>query len=365
MITPGLERVIQMGKARAHTFTYGAGGVGRIPVPKNSFIVIHHFDYWHFLDVPPSEDSPAVGGLIVSTTDITIPAFTATFDFGIVGNFVATVDFANPAATLLSVQTALTLMAPGWTVSLISNPAKLQFTFTTTTPGTTFNGITITFTPTIPQPTVASFATPFAGGSSAIVSAASFLQHSTHQLEFRSTKGRNHFVIQEPVVVFPIQASPPPIGDGSFFAYMDGTFYPKDCYLVHTESVQMNVVGVPPVESWGITYSAVSDKAQEFPLGVGYGSAGVPSAPTVREVFFDGGGLTQQYLPLTAEFENIAAVAGQYRGEFKVDVNLTNALFNPINRGGIYGNWKTYPLINIDYVQVDMNYNEFVKASNG
>lgn len=367
MITAGLERVIQMGKARAHTFTFGAGSVGRIPCPDNSFLIIHHFDYFHFIDIPDSADTPAVAAMATISTDATL-IVPGMFDFGALGSFAATIDFTNSAATLLAVQAALAIFQPGWTVSLATAGLKWSWTFTTTTPGAVYNGVIVTFIPTLPTPALTVIPGVFGGGDTAIISTAAFLRHSTHQLEFRSTKGRNHFVIQEPVVVFPLQATPPPYqGEGSdiFYAWMTQSFYPKDCYLVHTEPVQINVLGVPPVEAWNITFAPPSEPSQENKPPVGYGSAGFVSESCVREVYFDGAGLTQQYLPLTAQFDNIPAVAGQYRGEFKVDVNSLNALQNPQNKGGIYGNFKTYPLINIDYVQVDMNYNEFVKASNG
>lgn len=50
MLPFGLEKFIQKGKAEFKTFVVGGSGVGTIPVSKNHFIVITHFDYFPFVD---------------------------------------------------------------------------------------------------------------------------------------------------------------------------------------------------------------------------------------------------------------------------------------------------------------------------
>ena len=371
MITPGLEKLIQQGKAQAHTFTFGGGAVGRIPLPENTFIIIHHFDYFHFIDLPDSQaNSPAIGSNTISG-DVTGLVLVAHFDIPGVGSFDANIDFNDPAGTLAGIVALLAIVAPGWSVTLfvVSPGIKWTLTWTTTSPGVIYNGISISITPVPPNPAFIDFPKPFAGGASVVVTHQQFLRHATHQLEFRSTKSRNHYVIQEPIVIFPLQATPPPYqGENTdiFFAYMNGVCYKKDCYLVHDAHVDINILGVPPTSQWGVTFAAPDNlKSQEFPKPVGYGQAGTPSEPTTREIIFDAAGNTQQYLPLTSLFDITALIPGEYREQFKVDVNALNALQNPQNKGGIYGNFPTYPLINIDYIQVSGNYNEFVKSSNG
>lgn len=370
MLSAGLEAVIQKGKATMHTFTYGGGAVGHINVPQNKFIIIHHFDYWHFIDVPEvPEASPASANIAWKTFPDAGP-FTAFFDFGTIGNFFAVQDFSDQATSLATVQALWLVLMPGGSSTGAFDPlfGLLVYTFTTSTPGTVWNGqpATMASTGIVPPPGFVSFPGVFARGADAIMTPGLFLTHHTHQLEFRSKKSRNHFVIQEPVVLFPSQATPPPISDGNtFFVYMGGTVYEKDTYLVHNESVQINVLGVPDVDVWGVNFSQLALESQENPLPVGYGIAGA-GLNTARQILFNPAGVPadiEQYLPLSAEFESILPITGSYRNQFKVDANSQNQLFNPKNKGGIYGNFPTYPLINIDYVLVDMNYNEFVKGT--
>lgn len=365
MITSGLEHFIQKGKARQHTFTFGAGGVGRIPVPKNSFIIIHHFDYWHFIDVPgfSNPGQPAVSQFGFTTTE---PVTQVTWQLNGVPAIPPVIFFtsANPVQAETDFQTMLNTFFPGFTVTVLFVPLTGDWTVTVTStaPGIAFNGLTpvVTFNPI---PTGLFFITPFLGGTAGVpLTVTEFLTHKIHQLEFRSTKGRNHFLIDEPVEIFDwtgIQLAVP------FFANLGG-YYSKDTYLVHSDDVQINVLGVPAVLNWAVNYSVLSIKSQEFPLPVGYGTAPAPPPlATVREVIFDPLLVTQQYFPLTEKFESLPVLPGEYREQFKVDANVANALFNPQNNGNTLGNFRTYPLINIDYIQVDMNYNEFVKASNG
>lgn len=361
MITPQLEALIQKGKATQVTYVFGAGGVGRIPVPQNSFIIIHHWDYWHFIDTPEGTQASPATATISWFVPADTPPFPVTFDFGIIGNFVVNVDINDLPGTLALVLAAWVAIMPGGTVNGGIDPVTgfVNFTFITSSPGTIWNGQPATMTPVDPIPPVGWVTVPgvFDRGADAVaLTLNQFLQHKIHQLEFRSNKSINHFLIDEPVEIFPQHAE---VTDPLFFANLGGV-YKKDCYLVHNEAVQINVLGVPPVSQWLVDYNPLTAKSQEFAVPVGYG---IGVLPTVRNILFDG--VTQHYMPLTEKFEDPAGFPpNQYREQFMVDANAANILFNPQNVSGVRGNFRTYPLINIDYIQVDMNYNEFVKGSN-
>jgi len=137
-------------------------------------------------------------------------------------------------------------------------------------------------------------------------------------------------------------------------------------YYVHTEDCQINILNVPPVDEWSTQYSNLPAKSQEFPAPSGYGQGAV-GFPAVREVIFDSAGNTQQYLPLTQKRDDLPLIPGQYREQFKVDVNNLNKLNDPTQAGKpdtFAWNDRPYPILNIGYVLVKMNYNKFV-SSNG
>jgi len=368
MIPGNLLELIQKGKAQAHTLVYGGGAVGRLLVPRNQFIVITHFDYWHFVDIPDTEPAePAQGGFWMQFGDV--ESGTGTFDFGVYGSFNAGVDFNDIPTTLVNVQTGLTtLLALGWTVDIIdvSNPPftlkTLAFVFTTTAPGTPFNGIQPTFTADAPLTVSFPLQFPFQNGTDAATATrAQILSRSTHQLSFRSQKSRNHFVIQEKLeiidgTVFGTSGDPVP------YSINCNGYYAKDCYLVHTDDVQIDVMCVPDVDAWAVTMNTLNAGSQEAanPEGYGQGAAG---QLTAREIIFDAAFNTQQYLPLTSPIDDTTIIPNEYRDQFKVDGNAANALNNPKNKGLVLGAFKTYPLVNIEYVVVNMNYTKYLQSS--
>jgi hypothetical protein len=140
----------------------------------------------------------------------------------------------------------------------------------------------------------------------------------------------------------------------------------KGCYLVHTEDIQVDVLTVPDQAQWAVNYSNLPDKSQEFPTPSGYGQ-GAMGFPAIREIIFDSAGNTQQYLPLTHKRESLPLISGQYREQFKIDVNNINKLNDPtlgLNPSLFFFTGRNYPILNVNYVLVKMNYNKFV-SSNG
>ena len=164
-----------------------------------------------------------------------------------------------------------------------------------------------------------------------------------YQVEFRSSKSQNHFIIRNSGSI---------IG-GATFQHLFQSFH-KDVYLVHTENVQIDIVNVPAPDTWALNYSPLPNKSQETPTPTGYG---VGAEPAVRKITFSG---TEDYLPLTRKRDDLAAT--NYREQFRVDVNPANKL-NPPLADATIGNF-TYPVMNVSYVEFDVPWNEFVKSSN-
>jgi len=122
------------------------------------------------------------------------------------------------------------------------------------------------------------------------------------------------------------------------------------------------VMCVPDVDAWAVTMNTLSDKSQEVGNPEGYGQ-GAGGQNTAREIIFDAAFNTQQYLPLTSQFDDTPIIPFEYRDQFKVDGNFLNALNNPKNKAGVRGSFKTYPLVNIEYIVVNMNYTKFLQSS--
>lgn len=352
MLTNGLEKAIQSGLAQYKTFQLGASGVGRIPCPKNQFLIIIDFDYWHFIDPPEPAviGNPAVssstldGGVAIFQADIqAIPGGPSsgaiTFD---------PTNAATQAQTYTDIQNYLNVAWPGFTVTGGFALGIWTVNITTTAPGAIYNGLTPGYFTAVPV-----LAGPYAGGTPNVTSLENLLANATHQLEFRSTKSRNHFIIRENVQVFPAT-----MAGGIGFWNVNG-FYHRDVYLVHTESVQMNISRVPSPDNWTTNYSALPEKSQEFSLPVGYGQ-GILSA--VRRVDFGGAG-ADGYEPLTSEFEDLPGTAPQE--QFKVNIQAGRELSDPtviLNPEANNGD-RNYPLVNVGYVLINKKYSDFVKSS--
>lgn len=369
MLYPGLERLIQKGKAQYHTFCLGASGVGTIPCPEGSFVILTDYDWFPFIDVPPAVPaSPAVGSILLQQTNglvqdiqFDFPPFPSLTVIGIVwGN-----NLATQAAVDLAIIADINFV--GWTCvvttkpdPIIPNTVIVSFVFTTPTPGTIYNGVVISIVNlSLPPDPVTIIQAPFTGGSDGEeLKPEDILDRSVHQLEFKSMKSRNHYIIRDDVFLT--------VSDGRFSLNCVGKFH-RDIYLVHTSNVQINILNVPPVSSWVTNYSQLPAKSQEFPPPSGYGQGAV-GFPAVRETIFDSAGGTQQYINLTQFRDDLPAIPGQNRNEFKVDVNLLNILGDPTAGGPInsfFFNGPLYPILNVGYVLVNMNYNDFVSSSNG
>jgi len=205
-------------------------------------------------------------------------------------------------------------------------------------------------------------ATPFTGGLDDVNPEegdpmTEYLEKTVHQLVFRSEKSVNNFLIRETLglLIFPNDTMP--------FKVSPNGVYQKQTYLVHTSNVEINILTVPPVERWAVDYSQLPNKSNEDnqPAGYGMEAAGLQA---VREIIFDAAGNTQQYLPLTEKRDNLPLLPGQYREQFKVDANADNKLNKPIGQtGDTFIVRKNYPLVNVGYVEIFMNYNKFVQNS--
>jgi len=462
MLTTGLESLIGKGLAQYKTFTFGAGGVGRIPVPKASFIVIIDFDYFHFVDKPDTvteatpatayfsfqteEDNtdvtwslngePPVPSIIdydilnplqtqvdfqtylnanfpgfsvsialltltnvVNVTGVTVPFIPGQWDYTATGDDLSTYQGGIDTNTLVWDGVMLTPVVNQWvwlgtmtsngdgtynlfadlldgitaevigsiTGTFNSNNNTMTFviteitgyewqtTVTTSTPGQQYNGQSPTITYD-PLPTSSS-ENAFINGSAGTTSIANVLKKSAHQLEFRSRKSRNHYVIREDIEIF---NRTPFTGLENDFTYNVRGYYHRDTYLVHTESVQVNIINISVPESWAVNYGASSSKSQEENLPVGYGQVGIVNLPTVQEATLNG--VNERYKPLTPEFTD--PLGGAAQEQFKFNTEAGRELQNPsIPLIDGYSNGRNYPIVNIGYVLINQDYNDFVKPS--
>lgn len=356
MLTPGLESLIGKGIAQYKTFTFGAGGVTRIPVPKGSFIIITDFDYFHFIDKPDNDipGTPASAlfswDTLAASTDVTwqlngVPAVPPIITFNTAVPLQAQIDF----------QAFLNANFPGFscTVQLIGGvPNQWSVVVDTTTPGTQYNLQTpvVTFDPA----PIVSAVGDFNGGTDGSTSIENVIANSTHQLEFRSEKSSNHYVIREDVEITnfaPITGSP-----GLFYNVRG--MYHRDCYLVHTEPVQIDIIKVPTPDTWTVDYGRLDQRSQEASLPRGYGQD-PGGLNTVRQATFSVG---ERYKPLTPGFTG--TLAGASQDQLKFNVALGRELEDPsIPLIQDISNGRNYPIVNVGYVLINQDYNDYVKSS--
>lgn len=363
MLTPGLERLIQKGLAQYQTFVFGASGDGRIPVPDGSFIIITDFDYFYFLDNPPQSipGSPAVSKFVNFYTDPTL-TFKVTWEVPPgtppVPPQVNITPNDLPGSTI-NFQNYLDAFFPGLYCVLVDNLGS-DLTIEVYDPSGFYDG----YTPAVTTTAVGGYSiNTFTGYAPPGSTVSDLYQVGTHQLEFRSEKSRNHFLISEQWHLFSFI----PVGaEGQAFFYNVSGFYHRDVYLVHSQDVQINILRVPPPESWTpfTEYQVNQPKSQENAIPVGYG-IGVGTLPAIKRVNFLGGAGLEFYYPLTDKFTQIPGSVNNGQSEFKVNAILGRELADPTAPITPINNGKNYPLINIGYVLVNMDYNEYVKSSGG
>lgn len=357
MITPLLEKLIATGHAKSATFVLGASGVGTIPVPKDEFIIIHHFDYWHFLDEPLSTAAVRPSSSFSFTFAGAVSVSYQVLGVRPVPGFTVFDNLDVPATTIAFQATLDAEFGVGsYIVSSLSfNPiSKLWESTVLGIPGTSLNGVSPVVASNVPAAVVV---TPFVGGVDAFITEADVMKHSEHILEFRTMKSRNHFAIRENVSIIRSLGVDPETGDSINTVSFNTTgVYSKDCYLAHTENVQVDIWRVPQPSEWAIPFGlqGLPLKSQEFKVPVGYGIPPSPFAPAVRNVFFDGALLLDQYLPLTTDRDDSVNVDA--KDQFRPNMGPGRELQNPQNINLLMSNKRQYPLVNVDYVSMNKNY---------
>lgn len=354
MLSPLLEKLVVQGKAKAATFVFGGSGVATIPVPEDEYIVIHHFDYWHFLDEPvgtlavrPSSSFSFTFAFLVSyqvNGSPVVPGFTVFNNANVPGTavaFQAKLDAQFGVGNYIVSSVSLVVPTNLWSVTVLGIP------------GTSLNGVVPVVVTNVPAGLVV---TPFVGGADAFITEADLMKHSEHILEFRSNKSRNHYAIRENVTIIRSPGFDPATGEiTNEISVNTSGVYAKDCYLVHTDNVQIDIWRVPQPSEWAIPFGlqGMPLKSQEFAEPVGYGIPPAPFATAVRQIFFDGALFTGQYLPLTNKRDDEALV--DYREQFRPDINAGTQLQNPQNVNTATTNNRRYPLVNVDYISMNKN----------
>lgn len=351
-MSPFLEHLILNGLANYDTWSVGGSGTGTLRVPKNTFIIMTDFDYFHFIDEPavvvgvPAQESSAV-----QSDDFDLQW---SLD-GITFTPLVTFDHTDIPGTQALFQAAMTSILPGFVATLFYQPGFKQWIIqvVTTAPGAAYNGITptiVTVPPTIPQ-----FPAPFLFGTADFTpNAQDILDNATHQLEFRQKGKTFSFIVREDAQAFLGQT----LVDEKIHNMVNvfGKYQKQGLYIPFTENIQIDICRVPRVSDWSISYTTLTNKSNEPKEPAGYG---IPAAPPalncVAEILFDG--VSEQYLPVTEDRSDIALQ--QYREQFKVDYKLGRQLLNPQSENTDNGAKRTYPILNIGFVRVNLNWKAF------
>lgn len=166
------------------------------------------------------------------------------------------------------------------------------------------------------------------------------LSRSVHQLQFRSTKSANHFIIREPLSLVP---NPAFVTD---FLQANGS-YKKETFLIHTGNIEISIVAVPStlgsVSAVGVSPPDLG--SQQPPLGYGSGAAGVLST-----VSYEDGSSLSEYVPLTRKSTPFTTAAPFKVSQFLVPIIGATSLFTTLSTEEI-GN-RMYPIVNITYVEI-------------
>ena len=165
------------------------------------------------------------------------------------------------------------------------------------------------------------------------------LQRSVHQLQFRSKKSANHFIIREPMHF---------IGGGGGGQVSSSGTYQKETFLIHDSNVEISIVAMPTtigaVNTTGVSNADLGSQAP--PLGYGSGAGGVLSTTNYE----DGAG-EFEYLPQTRGFGVFAAASPFPVSQLLLPVTSVTALL-PTNNGLALG-MRTFPIVNVSYIEIN------------
>lgn len=166
------------------------------------------------------------------------------------------------------------------------------------------------------------------------------LKKSNKQIEFTSSKSKNHYVIRDSLPNAALNTK-------------------IDTYLVHISDVTVNICVIPSLTDAAMTLvygvAPITEDNKAAPVGYGGLADVLVSANLVTP--------NEQYQPANNTNSGVA-VGADYREQLKV--NITNAtklinLNNPIYDGFLKD--RTFPIINIGYVLVNEMPNQFLQAS--
>jgi len=168
------------------------------------------------------------------------------------------------------------------------------------------------------------------------------IEESVHQIQFTSTKSKNHFIIREPLNT---------LGENTLFQMTNanGT-YKKETFLIHEGTLEVNIIRVPgTIGSTSVVGASPPDLgAEQPPLGYGSGAAAVLSTTNYLGPFF--GLFSSEYVPLTRKFTPFAFPLTFNTSQLLEPVNILTALntTRSVDNFGVRG----YPIVNITYVEI-------------
>lgn len=159
-------------------------------------------------------------------------------------------------------------------------------------------------------------------------------KRANKQIEVRSDKSINHFVIR----------------DSAPYSYIPVFFH---TYLKHESDITINIAQIASLTEGALTGSygvaPITDDIKQTPLG--YGGLNTLLSANLQAP-------AEQYQPAATKNTGIAP-ASDYREQFKTDITAQTALIdfnNPIYNDMLKD--RCYPIINVGYVVVNINPNE-------
>jgi len=178
---------------------------------------------------------------------------------------------------------------------------------------------------------------------------------SVHQVQFRSEKSNNNFIIRDDVTITEITG---PGGLAINEANVVG-HYLKDVYLIHSGNIVVTISVAPPLVG---TVTAVGSppnrlKPQSPPLG--YGSdAPTAIVQTTNEIY---PAATGEVIALSTKFGVSSIPTPMPSGDLRYPIGLATAL-NPTHITSEQGQ-RSYPILNINYVELPRNVAEDLFSS--
>lgn len=169
---------------------------------------------------------------------------------------------------------------------------------------------------------------------------------SVTQINIKSPKSKNHYIVRDNIVCTRLSS-----GAGTVNQWQVNGETNFNCFLVHEDNIQIEIVKTPPAANQAVAISDVAAATiQKSPPPEGYGNATQPTA--ILQPVQINASIPDNYshVPLSVPLQGNPAGLPISTNSAKFPVNATTALVSMDNSGAYKS--RAYPILNVDMIEI-------------